>query len=137
MSTIQINPNTIIGTDSILKGVSSLDTPALEEFFQQIAQLIASRKSPNLSSRETELLSKINEGYPSDLNQKYELLSEKNKKNMLNETEQTELFALTDYFEVLDAQRLERLIELAQIQHISLDKLIKKMGLSAKPDSNV
>jgi hypothetical protein len=136
MSTIQISSSTIVGTDSILKGISALDTPALEEFFQQIAHVVASRKAPHLSSRETELLLKINDRYPSELSHKYEVLSKKNKKGLLNETEQQDLFDLTDRFEILDAQRLEYLIELAQIQNISLEKLLKKIGLDTKSGEN-
>jgi len=51
-----------IDLDEVLDGVAQLDTPTLEQFVYQVSSLLAHRKAPSLSQRETELLAEINRG---------------------------------------------------------------------------
>lgn len=128
MSTAQIKTGSKSGFKDVLNGISSLETPELEQFFQQVAQLLASRKSPALSKQESELYLKINTGYPPELNQQYEQLSAKKHQGIITPEEQTYLIALTEKFEALDSERLEHLLELAQLRRISLEKLLENLS---------
>ena len=128
MTTIQIQPNTNVAVDDVLAGVASLDTAELEDFFQKVAQVLAERKAPHLSNRESELLRKINAGYPEDMTKRYEYLLAQQKKHALPPAEQQELIEISDHFETYDAKRLESLLELAQLRSISLDELLKNIS---------
>ena len=128
MTTIQIQPNTKVAVDDVLTGVASLDTAELEDFFQKVAQVLAERKAPHLSNRESELLRKINAGYPEGMTKRYEHLLAQQKKHAISPAEQQELIKISDHFETYDAKRLESLLELAQLRGISLDELLKNIS---------
>ena len=130
MTTIQAQPGASAAMNDILHGVSEWDTPDLENFFHQVAHLLAKRRAPSLAKREAELLLKINEGYPVELRKKYEALAGKMQHKTISPTEHREILTLTDRMEALDAKRLEFLLELAQLRNISLDLLLRQLGLT-------
>ncbi len=127
MTTIQIRPNTKIPVDDVLHGVATLNTAELEDFFQKVAQVLAERKAPHLSNRESELLQKINAGYPDGITKRYEYLLSQSKKQTISTAEQEELIGTSDLFEAFDVKRIELLIELAQLRNVSLDELLENM----------
>lgn len=127
MATIQIKPDTKVAVEDVLHGVAALDTPDLENFFQRVAQVLAERKSPHLGKRESELLIQINAGYPVELTLRYEQLLLLKQQAGLSPSEQEELIAITGQFEALDAQRLECLMELANLRDVSLEHLLDEM----------
>ncbi len=131
MTTAQINPGTKAEIEGMLAGVSSLETHELELFFMEVAQVLATRKAPSLSRRESELYLKINAGYPTDLRDEYEKLTAKKENNSITQKEQQSLVALTEQFESLDSERLEHLLELAQLRRIPLEKLLENLGQPA------
>ncbi|MDO8366985.1 MAG: hypothetical protein Q7T20_09325 [Saprospiraceae bacterium] len=131
MTTAQIKPGTKAEIEGMLVGVSSLETHELELFLQQVAQVLAARKAPSLSQRESELYLKINAGYPTDLRKEYERLSAKKENNSITNKELQELVLLTEQFELLDSERLQHLLELAQLRHIPLEKLLENLGQPA------
>lgn len=127
MTTIQIQPNTSVALDDVLNGVAALNTPELELFFQKVAQVLAERKAPHLSGRESELLQLINLGYPPEMTERFEHLTTKQQKSALLAPEKNELLEIVNQFETMDAKRLEALIELAALRDISLDELLKNL----------
>ncbi len=127
MTTIQIHPNTKVAVDDVLNGVATLATPELEDFFQKVAQVLAERKAPHLSKRESELLQKINAGYPDGMTKRYEYLLSQQKKQAISLAEQQELISIVDLFEIFDTKRVEFLLALAQLRNISLEELLKNM----------
>lgn len=127
MTTIQIQSNTKVPLDDVLNGVAALDTPELEEFFHKVAQVLAERKAPHLSASESELLRKINAGYPQELTKRYEYLLTQKKKQALSSGEQQELVEISDQFEALDALRMENLLALSQLRNISLEELLRNL----------
>ncbi|MCC6724710.1 MAG: STAS/SEC14 domain-containing protein [Saprospiraceae bacterium] len=129
MTTIPVQPGARAAMNEILHGVSELDTPDLENFFHQVAHLLAKRKAPSLAKREAELLLKISEGYPVELRKKYDALASKMQDKTISPDEHREILNLTDRMEALDAKRLELLLELAQLRNISLDQLLSQLGL--------
>jgi len=84
MPSIEIKPAIKIGMDEILTGIASLETSELEQFLQEVAQLLARRKTQTLSEKETELLLKINQPLlETDVQKKHNQLYQKlrNEKN--------------------------------------------------------
>jgi len=77
MPTVQVKSNIELGIEDILAGIDQLDTPELENFLQQVSQLLARRKAKSLSKKETELLIKINEGLSRHEAERYKKLAAK------------------------------------------------------------
>lgn len=130
MASVQINSKVKVGFEELLKGLSHLETVDIEQFMKEIAVLLAKRKAPNFSKRETELLLKINQGWAIEKQAQYDLLSEKLQKEIISETEHQELLQLSDESEGVDVERLKNLIELSQLRKISLDTLMIQLGLT-------
>jgi len=86
-----------------------------------------------LSERETELLLKINQGLPPDTQQRVNELIDKRQSYTITQDELQELIQLTDQIEMFDAERLKHLIGLARLRGITLDELIKKLGIKPVP----
>jgi hypothetical protein len=129
-TTVQVTSEINIQMDEVLDGVSKLDTPELEQFFNQVSILLAQRKAPYLSPQEATLLQKINQGLPEALLQRYGELTEKLRAETISVLEQQALHQLIDQIELADAERLQYLIELAQLRGVSLDELMAQLGIS-------
>ncbi|MDB9455458.1 hypothetical protein PN478_03080 [Dolichospermum circinale CS-534/05] len=74
--------------------------------------------------RESELLLKINQGIPLDIQKSYNNLIAKSVKTLSND-EYKELLRLTEQIEKQQAQRIEYLAELASLKGISLNTLME------------
>jgi hypothetical protein len=127
---IRLTPQVDLAIDDILVGISDLETPDLEQFLQKIGRIVARRKSPSLSNRETVLLQEINQSSNIILQNRYSVLSKKQNSNNVTDAEHEELLILIDKLEILQAQRLENLIELAHLRGISLEVLMKNLNLN-------
>lgn len=113
----------------LLQAVQQLSQPELEQFIEQIIQVKAQRIAPSLSTKESELLIKINQDLPQELRHIYQNLMEKRNQEILTKSEYQQLLELTEQVEKYQAQRLEYLTQLAQMRQISLTNLITQMGL--------
>ena len=127
MSSVQIKSK--IELDAILEGIAQLDTADLEQFQQQVNRLLAQRKAPSLSKAEAALLLKINEGLPQPIQARYAALSEKIQEETISSAEHEEWLQLNEQVEAKDAERLELLIELAELRNISVDELITQLEI--------
>ncbi len=132
MPTVKIEAK--ISALDLLQAVQQLSKPELDHFIEEILQFKAKKKAPNLSKQESELLLKINQNLPRELEQEYQILIEKRHQETLTEFEYDQLLELTDQVEKYQAQRLEYLTQLAQIRQVSLTNLIIEMGI--KPINN-
>lgn len=130
MTTVQVISEIDIELDEVLDGVAKLDTPELERFLSQVSILLAQRKAPNLSEREAELLQKINQGLPSALQQRYDELTTRLQAGTITSTEHQELLQLIDKIELADAERMQHLIELAQLRNLSIDELMNQLNIN-------
>ncbi|MFQ6057391.1 MAG: STAS/SEC14 domain-containing protein [Anaerolineae bacterium] len=133
MATVKVTSEINIELDEVLDGVAKLDTPELERFLSQVSILLARRKAPSLPEREAELLQKINQGLPTALQQRYDELSAKLQANTITSAEHQELLQLIDQIELADAERMQHLIELAQLRSLSLDELMNQLGIHHPP----
>jgi hypothetical protein len=127
MAVVQVEAQ--VPTDELLKAVGQLSQPDLEQFVFQVIALHAKRQAPNLSHAESELLLKINEGLPADLQQRYADLIVKRQAETLTADEYTELLQLTQQVEQLEVHRVEYLAELARRRGTSLTALMENLGI--------
>ena len=133
MATVQVTSEINIELDKVLDGVAKLDTPELGRFLSQVSILLARRKAPSLPKRETELLQKINQGLPSALQQRYDGLTTKLQAETITSAEHQELLQLIDQIELADAERMQHLVELAQLRNLSLNGLMNQLGIHHPP----
>jgi hypothetical protein len=127
MPTVQVKAQ--LSTDDLLQAVKQLEPSELEGFVWQIIALQAHRKASGLSKEESELLIKINQGIPPDIQERYDELIAKRQSETLNADDYNELLRLTDQIEKLDAERIEYLKELACIRKTSLTALLEELKI--------
>jgi HNH endonuclease len=126
---IQVQSEINLTVPEVLKGISKLETSELEDFFQHVGMLVARRKSPSLPVRESVLLQIINRGYPLELQARYTTLSAKLLTEQITDVEHEELLTLVVQLEQKNAERLQALLELAQIRGLSLEALMEDLNL--------
>ncbi|MEW5941551.1 MAG: STAS/SEC14 domain-containing protein [Chloroflexota bacterium] len=129
MATIRIE--TQVTPDDLLQAVGQLSAPDLERFVEQTLRLKARRKAASLSKRETELLLKINQGFPESSNERFQALQTKLQAETLTAEERRELAKLVAQREKLQAQRLEALSDLARLRNTTLRGVMKQLGISS------
>ncbi len=127
MTTVQVAAQ--VSTDELLKAVSQLSQPELEQFASRVIALEAQRKAPSLPRAEAELLLKINRGVPPEVQRRYDELIIKRRAESLTPDEYDELLRLTDQVEDSEARRLEHLAELARLRKTSLPALMKTWSI--------
>jgi hypothetical protein len=113
----------------IVEAVKQLSLTDLETVTDQVILIRAQRKVPHLSRRETELLQQINLGMPQTIWQSYRPLKEKLEAENLTEEEHAELIRLIDEIEAYNVERLNWLIELAQLRNQSVRVLMDELGI--------
>jgi hypothetical protein len=77
-----------------------------------------------MSKSQIELLQKINEQLPLSVQRQFATLNAKRQDETLTPAEHQELLRLIDQIEQADVDRLRHLLELAQIQEVSIDELL-------------
>lgn len=132
MPTIKIQAQ--LSKEDLLKAVEQLSLSDLEGFVQDIITLKAKNQAPSLSSDETELLLKINQGLSSAIQSRYQSLIQKRDSETLTMAEYQQLLELTEQVELHQVQRLDSLAKLAQLRQVSLTDLMTQLGM--KPDIN-
>lgn len=127
MPTIQID------SEQLLNAALQMSREELEQFVARLFTLKARQETPGLSERETELLLKINQGLPPNMQQRLNELIDKRQSYTITQDELQELIKLTDRVEIFDVERLKHLIELAHLRGVTLDEVIKKLGIKPVP----
>jgi hypothetical protein len=121
--------------DELLGAIQRLGVREIEQLLSRLLRLRAERSAPSLSSTETELLSRINQGLPEDASHRYHELMAKRRAGALSPDEHRELLRLTDTAEALQAERARYLADLAQLRGTSLSALVEELGLQPSPDA--
>jgi hypothetical protein len=116
-------------TDELLRTVGQLNQADLEQFVSQVIALRAKRQAPSLPRAESELLLKINEGVPRDIQTRYNELIAKRQAETLTPDEYEELLKLTQEVEKLEVRRVEYLAELARLRGTSLTAVMENLGI--------
>jgi len=123
MPTIQIEK------EQLLNAALQMSRSELEQFVTKLFTLKAREHTPVLSEKESELLLRINQGVPDQLQQRYGALIKKRRQDKLTRAEHRELLELTKQMEQFDVERLKLLTELARLRSLPLPELMKQLGL--------
>lgn len=86
-------------------------------------------ENPHLTATERELLSRTNQRLSDAERNRMRALIEKGDGEILAGAEWQELTALTDRLELLHADRLAALAELARLRGVTLDEVMSQVGI--------
>lgn len=115
--------------DDLLNGVKALESNDFEQFIEKVMLIKAQRQTDFIPKNEADLLQKINQNLPIELLERYEFLQQKRATSILSEIEFQELSDIVEQKELLNAERLKYLGELATIRKVSLRELMKDLNL--------
>ncbi|HEX3131819.1 MAG TPA: STAS/SEC14 domain-containing protein [Thermoanaerobaculia bacterium] len=90
---------------------------------------------PRLTERESELLLEINRGLPPASAERYSELMSRRRAGDLGPEEHRELLRLTDEAEQLQAERIERLAQLARLRGKPLRTVMAELGIRPSSDA--
>jgi hypothetical protein len=127
MPTIQIE------NEQLLNAALQMPRPELERFVARLFAIKAREETPNLSEAETRLLLKINQDLPPAARTRMNELIDKRQAGVITQPELEELIRLTDQTEEIGAERLKCLIELAALRNVTLDELMRQLGIKPIP----
>lgn len=129
MPTVQVEAQ--LTTEELLRAVQQLSKNDLNHFVYQVVNLRAKQQAPSLSKNESDLLQKINQGLPKELQETYNKLLEKRQGEELTPEEHKELLNLSNRVEKLEAKRVEYLAEMARLRQTNMSDLIKTLGIQS------
>jgi hypothetical protein len=130
MTTVEIKTDARFDIRDILSGVSKLETSELENFLQEVAHILARRKTRLLSHRETELLSQIGDSLlPDNLQKRYNLLYQSLQMENISDIELAELQNLSKQLEKNAVKRLRSMVELSHLRKVTLEEIMEQLGI--------
>lgn len=136
MPTIQIEAQ--ISGDALLEAALQLAPRELDQFAARLQTLREGRSAPStpsgapvLSPEESALLLAVNKGLSSDERARFESLVEQRRGDVLSEEAGAELLELTEKSEVQNARRMKALGSLARLRGMTLDGVMKQLGIQA------
>jgi LAS superfamily LD-carboxypeptidase LdcB len=129
MPTVQVKAH--INFDELLNVVKQLSSSDLERFALSLRHIQAQRKAPSIPRRESELLLKINQKLPYDIQTAYDNLIAKRQAEALSSEEYQELLLLTEKVEQFEAKRIEAMTELAGLRQNSLTQLMNELDIKS------
>ena len=127
MSVLQIK--TELGFHELLNVVDQLDSSELETLIAKVVTLRAKRKKLYCSAQESELLLKINQKLPANIQQRFNELLSKRQTEQLSLAEQQTLIHLSEQIEQANVERITRIQELAQLRGVTLDVMMQNLGI--------
>lgn len=101
----------------------------LEQVMNKGYYLLAEKKAPHLSKRETELFMEIHKGFEQEFQDRYDLLKEKLENETMNLLENEEFIGMTEIVEARNVTRLQSIVELAQLRKVTVPELMNQLGL--------
>ncbi len=133
MASVRTKSELSIG--ELLKRVEQLDLLELDEFVFRVTALQAKHKSYGLSDEEKELLLKIYQGLPSDIQTRYVELVAKQESETLLPDEHQELLHLIDWVEAMETKRVKHMAKLAHLRKTPLESLVEALNISFYTDA--
>jgi hypothetical protein len=122
-------PTIEIMTEQLVQAAKLLPPRELDQVVEELLEERAHRRAPCLSSEESRLFERINRALPDHECARYRQLVRKRDAETLTDADHIELIRLSDKIEVLEADRLGALIQLAQLWGTSLGKLKRSLGI--------
>ena len=123
MPTIQVD------TEQLLHAALQLPRSELDQFVTRLLVLRIQHDTPRLTQGEAELLLKINEDLPLAVQQRLDELISKRQTQSLTPAEHQELIHLSEQSEKVDADRMQHLLVLAALRNVSLDEVMRQLGI--------
>ncbi len=114
--------NLEVTTENLLNAVAQMPESEFIRFVEKVKEIRIKRKP----LAENDLIHKINTIYSAEKRQRYNRLYEKFKEENITPKEHKELLKLNDEFEILNAERLEYLGELAKLREQPFEKVVKE-----------
>lgn len=105
----------------------------VKEFLQKVETEERRDDVSSLSPKESELLIKINEGLPEEIQKKYYELFKKSVEENLSEKEREVFLELIPLVEAKHAERLKYIVELAELWGVSVDEVMNRLGIHPPP----
>ena len=124
---------TAANIDQLIESVEQLETPELETYVAKVSLLLAKRRVPSLSSKETELFQTINKSLPEEIEQRHSELQEKIHDETITTDEHKELLKLIPLIEQAEVDRLKALFELSQLRQTTLPTVMQQLGITPPP----
>ena len=118
-----------MSVDELLKAVDELSESDLDHLVGRALSVRARRRAPVLTTEETALFLKINQGIPEALHQEYLALVALRDEDTIDEVQYDRLLELGDQIDELAAQRAGALAQLAEIRQVSLRQLMDDLGI--------
>jgi hypothetical protein len=115
--------------EAIIEAVKRLPLAELERLANQVIAIRAERRAPHLTADESILLARINQALPAPERARMSALIAKRDDQTMTPAELEELIALTDKLELLHADRLAALAELASLRGVTLDEVMNQLGI--------
>jgi hypothetical protein len=131
----KVNVEASLSSEQLLKAVSQLNSPDLEEFVQRVLVLQAQRRVLSLSHDEDQLLRDVHRRLPADLRHRYDTLVAKRRAETLTHEEHEELLRLANEVEAHNTRRVESLAKLSLLRQVPLDQLMMDLDLHWPEDA--
>ena len=125
MEDIQNTPS----PDVIVETAKRLPLAELDRLVDRVIAIRAERRAPHLTADEGALLGRVNKGLSAEDKRRLNVLIAERDYGAITPAELEELTSLTDRLELLHADRLAALAELASLRGITLDEVINQLGL--------
>ncbi|MCI0390256.1 MAG: STAS/SEC14 domain-containing protein [Acidobacteria bacterium] len=116
--------------DKIIAEVERLPLPELNQLVDRVIAIQAAGKAPHLTADETALLRRINQGLSAADRVRMRELIKRRDEERISDSELRVLTALTDRLELVQAERLAALVELARQRGITLNEMMDQLGIS-------
>ncbi len=124
-----------VTTENLLNAVAQMPEGEFNRFVKQAKKIRQNGQSKkNIAPEEADLLNKINTIFPSEKRRRYNELYARFKNEELEKNEYEELLALSDEFEMLNAERLGYIGELAELRGQSLEEVMEFFELTNSGD---
>lgn len=115
--------------EGLISSAEQLKLPQLEELISRLNEIRQQRLVNRLPADESELVEKINNWLPTDIQEQLSALITKRDAGTLNAKEQNELTVLVEKAKEAHNKRVEVLTELAAIRNSSLTVLMNDLGV--------
>lgn len=120
-----------IDSKSLLRDADKMPVAELERFLIDINALLRRKRTQDKTLRQRQLLSKINHTIlDSAKSERYQILVEKLELGTTTDAERNEFENLANQEEKLRNQRVKYMIELSQLQDVSLPQVMESLGLT-------
>lgn len=124
-----IQSKSSVSFDELLNTAEQLSLAELERLVSRAIELRAKRSARSLPKVEAQLLKKINQGLPLEIQKRFRELNAKRKAETLTPEEHQELLRLIDQIESANVKRVKYLAELAGIRGVTLTALMEDLDI--------